>query len=103
MFSAKLIVRWVHICAHTPITVKGVTVNVSNNVMTGVYTNFYDMNKIMKNLLGEDEIDKLEAPTVHAHGNGLGALDGCVGATIVVKDCLTHRVVNHLGSLAPMR
>ena len=35
--------------------------------MTGVSKDFYDMNKIMKNVLDEDEIDGMEEPTKEVH------------------------------------
>ena len=46
---------------------KGAVVNVKNDQLTGLSKDFYDMTKIMKNLLDEDEIDQMEEPTVHAH------------------------------------
>ena len=61
------VVEWGQIgCDEIHVT-KGVTVNVKNNAMTGLCGDFYDMTKIMKNLLDEDEIDQMEEPTVHAH------------------------------------
>ena len=46
---------------------KGVMVNVKNNEVTGVCTDFYDITKIMKNLLDEDKIDQMEEQTVHVN------------------------------------
>ena len=36
---------------------QGIVQNVKNNEMTGMSKDMYDVNKIMRNLLDEDEID----------------------------------------------
>ena len=60
-------IEWGHVgCDEIHIT-NGVAVNVKNNEVAGLCKDFHDITKIMKNLLGDDEIDNMEEPAVHAH------------------------------------
>jgi len=46
---------------------QGVGINVKNNEMTCMSSDFYDMNKIIKNLLDNEEIDKQHEPAVYVN------------------------------------
>ena len=43
----------------------GVGINVKNNEMTCMSRDFYNMNRIVKNLLDDDEIEKQHEPAVY--------------------------------------
>jgi len=43
----------------------GIGTNVKDDSMRGLAKDFYDVNKILKNLLDEDELDLMEQPTVY--------------------------------------
>ena len=45
----------------------GVATNMKNDEMSGVSEDFYDLNKILKNLLDEDEIDPFQEPTIYVN------------------------------------
>ena len=46
---------------------QGIVQNVKNNEMIGMSKDMYDVNKIMRNQLDEDEIDVIQEPTNHVH------------------------------------
>ena len=46
---------------------KGVLVNVKDNSVRGITKDFYDIGKIVTNLLDEDDIDEAEEPAVHVN------------------------------------
>jgi len=41
--------------------------NVKNNELSEVTSDFHDVNKILKNLLDEDDINEEHKPTVYVH------------------------------------
>ena len=61
------IVEYGHVgCDDIHIT-KGVAVNVKNDEVAGFCKDFHDLDKIMKNLLREEDINTFEEPAVRAH------------------------------------
>ena len=44
----------------------GVVMSSTTNEITGISSDFFDISKIVKNLLDEDEIEKMNTPTVYA-------------------------------------
>ena len=57
---------------------RGVGINVKNNEMTCMSNDFYDMNKIVKNLLDDDDIDKQYEPAVYVNQYCYRSLSGRV-------------------------
>ena len=58
---------WGHLGMDEVHLAKGFVCNVKNDTVRGVTKDFYDVNKIMRNLIDEDEIDHTYQPVVNAH------------------------------------
>ena len=71
-------VEWGQLRFNKMKVLQALMINVKNNKLSGITSDFHDVNKILKNLLDEDDINDKHKPTIYVHQFPYRYIDGRV-------------------------